>query len=66
MERQGKIGGMRGRNGGAQGNEAGWFGEIIRRNCRGRTEERQGVSVGGGGRYRCIVAKRGKLGEEEI
>ena len=51
---------------GAQGNGTGWFGVIIRRNCRGITEERQGVSVGGGGRYRCIVAKREKSGEEEI
>lgn len=24
------------------------------------------MSVGGGGRYRCIVAKKGKSGEEEI
>ena len=24
------------------------------------------MSVGGGGRYRCIVAKRGKAGEEDI
>ena len=49
----GMIGGMRVRNGGdegaewgARGNGAGWFGEIIRRNCRGITEERQGM-IGG-------------------